>query len=250
MPLPHRSVTPDPPVEIAEGASLFLDFDGTLVELAERPDGVRVGNRLRDLMRNLHDRLEGRLAIVSGRPAAQVRHLFGQPEFIVAGCHGLEFHYADGRTVLTARPPRLDDVVAAMRRFSRDWPGVLVEEKPLGAALHFRQDPAAGPASIALASSLAAEHELVLQTGKMMIEVRAADGDKGTAIRALMADPPFAGTRPLFIGDDDTDEPGFAAAANMGGAGIVVGGGRSPSARYRLTDVAAVLDWLDGIGRP
>lgn len=238
-----------PPLEIGEATSLFLDFDGTLVELAERPDGVGVTAELQALVRRLHERLNGRIAIVSGRSAGQVRQLFGEPQFVVAGCHGLEFLYPDGRKVLASRPSGLDLVLRDMQRFAGDRPGVLVEEKPLGVALHFRQNPAAGPACSALAADLASKHGLVLQTGKMMVEVRAGAGDKGTAVRELMTDPAFTHTRPIFLGDDDTDEPAFAAAAELGGAGIIVGHGRSASARYRLADVASVLRWLDAVSR-
>jgi trehalose 6-phosphate phosphatase len=248
MTLPLLTELAEPPAE-ADGLSLFLDFDGTLVDLAERPDGVRVGARLRDLLRRVERRLEGRLAIVSGRPAAQVRQFFGEPSFAVAGCHGLEFHFADGRTILGARPAGLDEALAAMRALADDWPGVLVEEKPLGAALHFRGNPAAEAACVALAACLAERHDLALQPGKMMIETRADAGDKGSAIRELMADPPFMGTRPYFAGDDVTDEAGFAAVAGLGGAGIIVGDQPSTSARYRLSDVAAVLRWLEALGR-
>jgi len=136
-----------------------------------------------------------------------------------------------------------------MRALARAWRDLLVEEKPLGAALHFRQNVAAERACIDLAEELAVEHGLTLQSGKMMIEVRANGGDKGSALRALMADQPFADTRPIFIGDDDTDEAGFSAAASLGGVGILVGSRQPTAARYRLPDVPAVLRWLDEVAK-
>jgi trehalose 6-phosphate phosphatase len=234
-----------PPAELLTGASLFLDFDGTLVELAERPDAVRVDERLHSLMRRLRDRLDGRLALVSGRAAADIARLFGTPDFIVSGSHGMEFHYPDGETVLAPRPPALDAALPPMHDLARAWPGVLVEEKPLGAALHYRSAPEAEAASLALARALAVEHGLHLQTGKMMIEVRAAGGDKGKAIAELMRSPSMAGTVPISLGDDDTDEPGFEAAAALGGAGVLVGPARPSAARYGLSGVSTVRDWLE-----
>ncbi|WP_404338225.1 trehalose-phosphatase [Sphingomonas sp. MMS12-HWE2-04] len=234
-----------PPIELLADASLFLDFDGTLVELAARPDSVRVDTRLATLMERLHDRLDGRLALITGRGAGQVRALFDAPRFTVAGSHGLEFLYPDGRTALAPRPPTLDTALAEMRAFAAARPGLLVEDKPLGAALHYRCEPEAEADSIALAQGLAARHGLYLQTGKMMIELRAGGGDKGEALRLLMASPEMAGTVPVFLGDDDTDEPGFIAAALLGGAGVLIGDERPTAARYRLSGVAAVLDWLE-----
>jgi trehalose 6-phosphate phosphatase len=234
-----------PPLTLLEGASLFLDFDGTLVEIAERPDAVRVDTRLRRLMQRLRERMGGRLALVSGRAAAEINAFFGEPAFIVSGSHGMEFHYPGGETVLAPRPEGLDAALAAMRDFACAWPDVLVEDKPLGAALHYRGTPQAEAGCVALAQALAARHDLHLQTGKKMIEVRAGGGDKGAAIRSLMERSEMQGTTPIFLGDDDTDEPGFVAAALLGGAGVLIGPHRPTSARYRLSGVSEVLDWLE-----
>lgn len=236
---------PAPPPHLLRGASLFLDFDGTLVEIAERPDAVAVDGRLHALMHRLLDRLDGRIAVVSGRPAEQVRQLFGGPVFTVVGSHGMEFRWGDGRSEIAPRPESLGEVVAAMAELAARTPGLTVEHKPLGAALHFRQVPEAEEASVALAGALAERHGLHLQPGKMMIEVRATGGDKGLAIRTLMTEPTLAHTRPLFMGDDHTDEPGFAAAAALGGAGILVGPERPSAAGYRLDGVEATLAWLE-----
>lgn len=237
-------VAPPPPGLLA-GASLFLDFDGTLVELAERPDAVAVDARLHAVMRRLVDRLDGRIAVISGRPAGQVMALFGETRITVVGSHGMEFRYADGRTGLAERPRGLARAIAAMHALAARRPGVLVEDKPLGAALHFRQAPEAEAVCAALARDLVADRALQLQPGKMMVEVRAAGGDKGSAIRTLMAEPALIGTHPLFMGDDLTDEPGFAAAAELGGAGILVGPARATAARYGLNSVNAALAWLE-----
>lgn len=236
------SLAPPPP-DLLAGASLFLDFDGTLVEIAPRPDAVAVDVRLRRLMAALTTRLAGRIAIVSGRGAEEIDALFGGAGFPIGGSHGAELFGVEG-AVEPERPIALDAVLERLNRFAADRPGVLVEAKPLGAGLHFRGAPQAESACRALAEQLAEASGLTLQEGKMVFELR-APGDKGRAIAALMAMPPFAGSRPLFLGDDLTDEPGFAAAARLGGAGVLVGALRATSATYRLPDVAAVLRWLD-----
>jgi trehalose 6-phosphate phosphatase len=236
---------PPPPVDLLDGASLFLDFDGTLVEIADRPDAVAIDARLRALMRRLIERLDGRVALISGRPAGELVAFFGEPIVNVVGSHGMEYRWIDGRSAPIERPPGLDAVLDAMRRLAAERPGLLVEEKPLGVALHFRRVPEEEGASQALAEALARAHGLHLQPGKMMVEVRASGGDKGTAIRTLMTEPKLASTRPVFMGDDHTDEPGFAAAEALGGAGILVGPARPTAARYRLDSVEATLGWLE-----
>ena len=233
-----------PPLDLLRGAALFLDFDGTLVELAPTPDAVMIDDRLARLLTLLSQRLGRRVAIISGRPVAALRELLPLPLFAV-GSHGMEFGAADGPIDMAARPDVLADVLERMRRLAAQCPGVIVEDKPLGAALHYRQAPQAEAACRAVASALAAEHELQLQPGKMMIEVRASGGDKGTAIERLMREPELRGARPVFMGDDLTDEPGFAAAARLGGTGILIGDERPTEARFRLQDVDAAIAWLE-----
>lgn len=131
-----------------------------------------------------------------------------------------------------------------MQMFAADRPGTIVEDKPLGAALHFRQSPDAAQDALALAQELADRHLLHLQHGKMMVEVRASGGDKGSAIRRLMEQLQFQGTVPVFMGDDLTDEPGFAVSAALGGAGVLIGPARDTAAAYRLDGVDDALTWL------
>jgi trehalose 6-phosphate phosphatase len=235
-----------PTVDLLDHGSLFLDFDGTLVEIADRPDAVRVVPQLNDLMRRLFAQLDGRVAIISGRPVAQVRE-FLRTDLIVVGSHGMEFLDSKGALKPVQRPGALEAVLAAMDELANRYEGVAVEDKPLGVALHFRLCPEAESDCLNLATALAHEHRLHLQHGKMMIEVRATGGDKGTAIHALMREPEMVGTRPVFMGDDLTDEPGFAAAAELGGAGILVGDRRETAARYRLDGVEAAIAWLEAV---
>ncbi|TKD50304.1 trehalose-phosphatase [Sphingomonas baiyangensis] len=233
-----------PPTGLLDGASLFLDFDGTLVELEDRPDLVRADAELIELVHAVQARLDGRLAIVTGRSSAHIAELFGDPGFAIGGSHGVEFRWPDGRVAAPEVPATLDEAVAALRAFASSRENVLVETKLFGAGLHYRMAPQHEAAALEIAEQLAADHGLHLQPGKMMIELRAAAGDKGTAIRHLMQTEPFAGTKPIFMGDDVTDEDGFRAVAEMGGAGVLVGAPRDTAAGWHLPDVDAVRAWL------
>jgi trehalose 6-phosphate phosphatase len=233
-----------PPPGLLEGAALFLDFDGTLVELAETPDAIRVPRGLGALLGRLRARLGGRLAIVSGRAIADLERHLSCAGIAVAGSHGLELRLADGAALPLAAPAGLDAARAEVERFAAGADGLLVEAKPAGIALHYRRAPEQAARAAAFMAGLAGRHGLALQHGKMVAELRAPGTDKGDALAALMREPSFAGARPLFVGDDLTDEHGFAAAARLGGAGILVGPARATAARYRLASVAAVADWL------
>lgn len=235
---------PPPPAGLLNGASLFLDFDGTLVELAPTPGEVQVGAALRDLLARLHDRLGGRIAILSGRSVAEIAAFLHPVALAIGGSHGLELRRADGGHDAPERPQGLDDVIERMKAFAADRPGVLVEEKPLGAALHYRGAPDAEAACRRLAAEAADVTGLALQPGKMVFELKPKGGDKGRALALFMADPLFEGTRPVFLGDDLTDEAGFAAAAAAGGAGVLIGEARETAAAFRLDGVDAVLAWL------
>jgi len=244
MPMTDQPL-PLPPVTLLRDAALFLDFDGTLVELAARPEMVLVDARLSELMRALARSLSGRVAILSGRPVAGILALFGPLPLTIAGSHGVEVRWHDGTVSLPERPAALDRILSIMTDFAHATSGLLVEEKPLGAALHYRGAPQMEQAAHVLAARLAAESGMHLQTGKMMVELRVGGGDKGSALRRLMAQPPMAGFRPVFLGDDDTDEPAMVAAAALGGGGILVGAPRPSAAAYRLPDVPSTLAWLE-----
>lgn len=242
------AILPPPSTQI-DDASLFFDFDGTLVELAATPDGVVVGSGVVDRLDALAARLPGRIAIVSGRSIAQLDGLLGADatRFVLVGSHGAEQRLAGARIAAPSRPAALAPVDDHLSAFAADH-GLVFERKSLGAALHFRAVPERAEAAALLARRLAEAQGLVVQHGKMMVEVRVA-GDKGAAIERLLALPGFAGTRPLFFGDDVTDEDGFAAAARAGGAGVLIGAMRATQALYRLDDVAALAAWMEAAAR-
>jgi len=226
---------------------LFLDFDGTLVELAERPDGVVVDSALVELLGQLASRLCGRLAVVSGRSIAQLDKLLGGVQVAVAGSHGEEIRHSGMISAPGRRPDVLHIIEAGLANAFGNKDGVIIEVKSLGVAVHYRLNPAVGPAVQALAARLGADHALKVQTGKMMVELRTTGHDKGTAIAAMMQTAPFAGHSPVFLGDDVTDEDGFAACAALGGVGILVGEERPSAARYRLDGVSNVREWLSAL---
>jgi trehalose 6-phosphate phosphatase len=248
MTFPPNVDPSEPPHDLLQDASLFLDFDGTLVEIEETPDAVRVDARLNAIICQMQSSLAGRVAVITGRPADHVRRLMDS-EIAVVGSHGVEFVDRNGTRRDPERAADLDSVLAEMHRLAARHHGVLVENKPFGIALHFRQCPSAEAECVALAHTLAERYGLKLQPGKMMVEVRAAGGDKGSAIRTLMREPDMVGTRPVFMGDDLTDEPGFVAAEELGGSGILIGTPRDSAATYRLGSVQSALAWLESAAK-
>lgn len=226
-------------------ATLFLDFDGTLVELVDQPDAVRADAALRVLLIELRRKLEGRLAIISGRSLQQIDEILGESaaDLAISGSHGCE-HRWNGVLARPNRPPTLDEAAARLQQFADSRPGVVVEEKSFGIALHYRMAPQVEVLAHALVAALADELDLCLQPGKMMIELRVGGGDKGRAIQRLMDRAPMRGTLPVFAGDDVTDEPGFAAARALGGHAILIGSPRATSADYGLPSPDALRDWL------
>ena len=235
---------PPPPASLA-GAALFLDFDGTLVELAQTPDTIIVPDALGQLLERLRDRLDGRLAIVSGRSIADLERHLPCRGVAIAGSHGLELRLANGIALPLSAPAGLEETRAEIESFASARTGLIVETKPVGVALHFRLAPAQEEKVLDFMEDLARRRGLLLQRGKMVAELRPAGADKGDALMTLMREPRFVGARPLFVGDDLTDEHAFEAAAELGGSGILVGPPRQSAARYRLPSVEAVADWLE-----
>ena len=223
---------------------MFLDFDGTLVELAETPDSILVSPALAPMLERLRRRLDGRLALISGRSLADLERHVPLSGIAFSGSHGLELRLADGTNLPLSVPIGLGDLRDEATRFAAACEGLLVEEKPAGVALHYRRAPAQAERAIGFMERLARQHGLAVQRGNMVVELRPEGATKGDALRAFMTEPEFAGARPVFVGDDLTDEHAFDAAAALGGVGILVGPARETAARYRVDSVTAVADWL------
>lgn len=228
----------------AAETSLFLDLDGTLAEFAETPDAVGPDPVRTDLLRRLDRMLAGRLAIVSGRAIAEVDRILDQALPHVAGVHGLERRVAGGKVVSSDPHAALADAVKVFGAIARVWPNALLEAKPRAVALHYRGDPGLAPVVLQTAREFARASGLRLQEGHMVAELLTPGRDKGGAVRAFMRESPFAGTVPIFVGDDLTDEAAIQAAVDMGGVGIVVGSRRDTAATARLRGVPQVMAWL------
>jgi len=226
--------------------AFFLDVDGTLLEIAEQPSSVHVDTELLDLVAQLHQRSGGAVALVSGRSISDLEVLLGALRLPLAGQHGLERRDAAGRLWIHAAPPGAKCAIReALAPVLARHPGLLLEDKGLTFALHYRQAPHLASFVHRLMARLMREAggDLELQKGKRVIEIKPAGVDKGTAVAEYLTESPFRGRHPVFIGDDLNDEHGFAEVNRMGGVSIKVGKGRS-CAGYRLSGVAAVRRWL------
>ena len=237
---------PEPPAVLQKPA-LFLDLDGVLAPLAPTPDAVRPDARRTAVLTRLTDRLDGRVAIVSGRTLGEIDRISDGAARAASGVHGLQRRRGDGSLVNQAPDPAVRRAVAAFAAFAADRPGVIVEDKALAAGLHYRQAPGVSAEALALAASLAEETGLALQPGSMVLELKTPGTDKGAALTAFMAEAPFKGSIPIMLGDDLTDEHGFIAAEALGGFGVLVGPPRETAARFGLSGPDAVLDWLEGV---
>jgi len=236
---------PTPPLLSADVA-LFLDLDGTLLEIAATPGGVAVGDDLRALLARLSERLDGAVALVSGRPIAQLDRLLHPLRLCAAGQHGLEWRGADGLLHHHTAPVVPPDLLDALQAFVTAHPGTILEPKGASVALHYRNRPEAGHAASAAVTALADDQPGAWDVlhGKMVVELRPAGVHKGVGIARLLHGAPFADRVPVFAGDDWTDEDGFDTVNELAGIAIAVGMRRHTRARYGLADVPAVRAWL------
>lgn len=236
---------PAPPPVQAHWA-LFLDVDGCLLDFADRPEDVQVPDGLRECLARLADALDGALAFVSGRRIVQLDDLFAPLRIPTAGLHGLELREEAGHVFEPApAPEELHRVREAAEQVATAHPGARVEDKGVALALHWRTSPGARSALEALAASaLAHLPGYRLQHGNCVVELRPAQGDKGSAVRRLMEVAPFAGRVPVYAGDDLTDEDGFSAANHLGGFSVRIGDRQPSLATHTLADTEALRRWI------
>ena len=227
--------------------ALFLDLDGTLLEFAATPDGVAPSARFQRLLADLAALDHGAVAFVSGRTIGDLDALLAPHRFAIAGLHGVERRSAEGRVLPSLVEARaLDGLREKLAAFAASRPGIVLEDKQLALAVHFRQVPERADEVAAFGTELAESlpEGWEVMHGNHVLEIKPVAADKGAAIRAFMSEPPFAGRTPVFVGDDVTDEYGFRVVNDLGGISVKVNHGPT-SARWRLADVDAVTAWLE-----
>lgn len=239
---------PTPPLPRCDWA-YFFDIDGTLVDFADTPTAVEVSDDVRRLLERLYECAGGAVALMSGRPIFEIDRLFPNVRMPVAGQHGVERRNAAGvHSRHTAPTERFEEARRQLHAAIADKPGLLLEDKGVSLALHYRRVPELADfvhrTMRDILPQLAGLYSL--QLGKSVVEVKPAGKDKGLAVLEFLEEAPFAGRSPVFVGDDDTDEYGFHVVNRLGGDSIKVGAGAT-AARWRLADVEAVRHWLRSI---
>ena len=244
----QRQGTPPPLNRIADHCAVFLDFDGTLLNLEERPDQVVADGCLLYLLDELYVATAGATAVISGRSMENLDALLAPLRLPLAGVHGAERRRADGAVEKVGIPATLVwHTRVALRMRLRGYPGLLVEDKGCAFAVHYRGAGAQVATRLRVdmqALELASGGVFELLEGREVFELRPRTCDKGVALASFMSEPPFAGRFPIFIGDDQTDLAGFEAVDRLHGMAIAVG--PRVTAPWWLPDPAAVRAWLRG----
>lgn len=243
FPMPKSSSNLQLPPPLGRDAALFLDFDGTLVGLAPTPEAIEIPPALVSLLSDLSDQLGGALAVVSGRQIDAIDRFLAPLRLPAAGEHGVQRRDAKGHTQ-EQRAPDLVPILEVANELARVHEGLLVERKHAAIALHYRLAPQLeAVCRDAMSRAIANDPQFELMHGKFVFEVKPAGINKGIAIDAFMTEAPFAGRIPVFLGDDTTDESGFAVVQPRGGIAVKVGSGPS-LALHRLESPRAVYEWL------
>jgi trehalose 6-phosphate phosphatase len=225
-------------------SAYFFDVDGTLLELRRRPEEVVADEHLRGLLMRLQRAASGAVALVSGRSVADLDRIFDPLTLPTAGLHGADIRFPDG-TRQVPRSDLMDEVRPSVAAFAESHAGIWLEDKGATLAIHFRERPELAGEVLTFLSPFQQGRDLAVQEGKMVVELKSAAFDKGTAIKTLMTRAPFKGRRPVFIGDDLTDEHGFAEVQRAGGVAIRIGVPDVPTkARLHMPDPAHLRECL------
>ncbi|WP_426702221.1 trehalose-phosphatase [Rhodanobacter sp. Col0626] len=243
---PRTPLLPPPLPNTGARWAIFLDVDGTLLDFADDPLAVEVSSSLLSLLHALHRALDGALALVSGRELDQLDRMFGHPRWAAAGLHGLQLRHADGNcrdfNVPAAQQMQMRHAIHAL---SDRFDGVQLEDKQSAIALHCRRAPEQLPALREAAMVLLPQLPgYELQPGNLVLEFKPAGMDKGHAVHELMAQPPFHGRRPVYLGDDLTDEHAFARVNRGHGLSVRIGTREPTLAEFTLPGPAATEAWL------
>ena len=227
--------------------ALFLDVDGTILHLRDTPDGIQAGENLLNILEVILARLDGAVALVSGRGIDTLDSMFAPHRLPTAGLHGLERRGADGSLHTVEEPQALEELRPQLLKLAAASTKVILEDKGHALAIHYRLEPELGEQIKNRVEELAQpfRSELHVMHGKMVTEIKSRLADKGTAIRDFMTEAPFRGRLPVFIGDDTTDEDGFAYVNDQKGYSVRVVDSAETAARYSLPGVDDVIDWLE-----
>lgn len=234
----------------AGNLALFLDFDGTLADIVDHPDEVGLPKDTLAALDRLNERLSGAIAIVTGRPIEQIDAIVAPLTLPVAGVHGMMRRGRDGTVHTTQHDADLfSRAQAKLTGLHLRLADTMIEVKPGSVALHYRRRPdLAETIADEVHALLAGLSGLDILHGKMVVEVKSGHAHKGDAIRAFMGEEPFAGRTPVFVGDDVTDEFGFAAVNDLNGISIKVGDGPT-AARWRIGDPQSFRRWLEDLSQ-
>lgn len=245
-----RDTLPRPPVDLIDSQSaLFLDADGTLLAFADDPAAVATADGLMDTLDALHKELGGAMALVSGRAIAGLDAIFQRSDWAAAGQHGLERRDDKGRLMtVPVDEEALARLRATVHAVATELPGVRVEDKSWSVALHCREHPEYEAELVRRTPDIAAAFPgFELQPGSYVFEFKPRGMDKGVAVATFLAEPPFAGRRPVYLGDDLTDEHAFAVVNERGGVSIRIGTRTPSQATFTLSSPADVQNWLDSV---
>ena len=224
---------------------MFLDIDGTLIEMAPTPDAVVVSPELPGILTGLAETLGGAVALSTGRQVVDADRLLAPLQLTTCGVHGTEARTVPGGEILMLVPPVPSELVDAVIAMVREVPGILIEQKALGLAVHYRHNPDARPLLLReLAGVLRKFTDYTLYPGRRVLEIIPKGYSKGTALTWVMRLGPFKGRRPIMIGDDAGDQPGFSAAEKHGGFGLKVAGEHFSLEEADFPDTTQVRSWL------
>lgn len=236
-----------PDITTGDSPALFLDFDGTLVEIVAHPDLTRVSPQLVDMLDRIFKRLEGALAIVTGRPLSDLDKLLAPLILPAAGIHGIEHRDGTGRVESRWQTAIPDAVRVRIKTLAASDSRLILEDKGFSLGLHYRQAPELETTIRSTFANISATlgPKFSVQNGKMVLELRPVGIDKGSAIEKFMSEAPFSGRHAIFIGDDRTDEDAFAVVNRLHGTAVRVGETDPESAaKFTLNAVEDVHAWL------
>lgn len=227
--------------------AVFLDLDGTLLEIAEHPDAVTPSDELKGILAKLPAATDGAIALISGRTVEDVDRIVAPYRLAVAGVHGTQRRSTEGRMSHASMTSEwVEHVSPALERFVDRHPGLVLENKGLSLAIHYRRRPELENVVLEFVAGLELPRDIEILRGRKVVELKSSHADKGKAIDAYMSESPFRNRTPVFVGDDVTDEAGFRVVNEMGGVSVKVGSGPT-AARWTLPNVSHVLSWLNSV---